>query len=76
MKTTLDLPDELMRRVKVRAAQTDQKLKDMVAHLLESGLRQASQVQPDAAPPVPLRLRKTGPLSAADIEAAITAGRD
>ena len=33
MKTTLELPDELVRRVKMRALQTDSKLKDMVAAL-------------------------------------------
>ena len=39
MKTTLDLPDELVRRVKMRAVQSDRKLKDMVAALLDAGLR-------------------------------------
>jgi hypothetical protein len=75
MKTTLELPDDLMRRVKVFSAQSDQKLKDTVAQLLESGLRAASAVPPDAAPPTPLRLRQPAPLSAADIDSAITAGR-
>ena len=39
MKTTLDLPDELVRRIKIEAAQSDRKLKDLVAQLLEAGLR-------------------------------------
>lgn len=38
MKTTLELPDELMRAVKVRAAATDRKLKDVVAELIRRGL--------------------------------------
>lgn len=38
MKTTLELPDELMRTVKVRAAREDRKLKDMMALLLRRGL--------------------------------------
>jgi plasmid stability protein len=38
MKTTLDLPDDLMRLVKVRAAREDRKLKDLVADLLRLGL--------------------------------------
>jgi plasmid stability protein len=38
MKTTLDLPDDLMRAVKVRAAQEDRKLKDLIADLLRLGL--------------------------------------
>lgn len=41
MKTTLDLPDELIRAVKVRAAQQDRRLKDVVAELLSRGLAQA-----------------------------------
>lgn len=40
MKTTLDLPDDLMRAVKVRAAQNNRKLKDTVAELLRAGLDQ------------------------------------
>lgn len=38
MKTTLELPDELMRAVKVRAAATDRKLKDVVAEAIARGL--------------------------------------
>jgi len=38
MKTTLELPDDLMRAIKVRAAQRDQKLKDVVTDLLRKGL--------------------------------------
>ena len=40
MKTTLDLPDDLMRAVKIRAVEEDRKLKDMVADLLSKGLAQ------------------------------------
>lgn len=38
MKTTLDLPDDLMRTIKLRAVQEDRKLKDMIAELLRRGL--------------------------------------
>lgn len=38
MKTTLELPDELMRTIKLRAVREDRKLKDLVAELLEVGL--------------------------------------
>lgn len=41
MKTTLDLPDDLMRAIKVRAAQQDRKIKDVVAELLRRALSQA-----------------------------------
>lgn len=49
MKTTLDLPDELMRAIKVRAAQQDRKIKDVIAELLKRGLSQAGGV-PAASP--------------------------
>lgn len=38
MKTTLDLPDPLMRRVKIRAASEGRKLKDLVSDLIQRGL--------------------------------------
>ena len=42
MKTTLDLPDDLVRAVKMRAVAEDRKLKDMVAdfHLSEVIVRE------------------------------------
>jgi plasmid stability protein len=41
MKSTLDLPDDLMRTVKIRAVRENRKLKDMIADLLRLGLAQA-----------------------------------
>jgi plasmid stability protein len=38
MRTTLDLPDPLMRRVKIRAASEGRKLKEIIPELLEKGL--------------------------------------
>ena len=38
MKTTLDLPDELVREIKVRAAQQGRKIKDLVAELLRHAI--------------------------------------
>ena len=54
---TLDLPDDLARRVKWLAAHQDQKLKDMVADLLRRGLSEgpATVVKADKAT---LKLRK------------------
>ena len=40
MKTTLDLPDDLVRAVKIRAAEENRKLKDIIADLLRRGLAQ------------------------------------
>jgi plasmid stability protein len=38
MKTTLELPDDLMRKIKIRAVNEDRRLKDVVAELLRRGL--------------------------------------
>ena len=38
MKTTLELPDDLMRTIKIRAVNQDRKLKDVIADLLRCGL--------------------------------------
>ena len=38
MKTTLDLPDDLVREVKYRAVRDGKKLRETVAELLRSGL--------------------------------------
>lgn len=38
MKTTLELPDDLMREVKIRAVRENRRLKDAVADLLRRGL--------------------------------------
>lgn len=41
MKTTLELPDDLMRAIKIRAVNEDRKLKDVIAELLRRGLAEA-----------------------------------
>ena len=43
MKTTLDLPDDLMREVKVRAVEDKRELKDTLADLLRRGLAQRGE---------------------------------
>lgn len=40
MKTTLDLPNDLVREVKLRAVNEGKKLKDVVSELLRQGLGQ------------------------------------
>lgn len=42
MKTTLDLPDDLLRDIKIRAVRDNRKLKDAVADLLRRGLARES----------------------------------
>lgn len=38
MKTTLDLPDELMKAIKIRAVNENRRIKDVVAEALRRGL--------------------------------------
>lgn len=56
MKTTIDLPDELMRAVKVRAAQEGRRLKTVMADLVERGLatEPAAAANPRARVVLPL----------------------
>ena len=74
MKTTLEIPDELMRRVKILAVQRNQKLKDAIAELLEAGIAATPREAPEM--PTPIRLKGHGELTIDDIENAISAGRD
>lgn len=48
MRTTLDLPDPLMRKVKIKAAAEGKKLKEIMAELIEAGLEEG---QPQATLP-------------------------
>jgi plasmid stability protein len=73
MKTTLDLPDELMREVKIRAVHEHKKLKDTIAELLRKGIAAGKARRPKTPKPVKLR---GGPLTTSEIEAAINWGRD
>ncbi len=47
MKTTVDLPDDLIRDVKIRAVMENRKLEDAIVHLLRRGLLQKT-VKPTA----------------------------
>jgi plasmid stability protein len=56
MRTTLDLPDDLMRAVKIRAAQEDSKLKDLIENLLRRALAlgQGPSASTSSRPRLPL----------------------
>jgi hypothetical protein len=45
VKTTLDLPDDLMRTIKIRAVKENRKLKDEIAFLLRRGLAEGPRVR-------------------------------
>ena len=59
MKTTLDLPDSLVKQVKLRAVHEGRKLKDEVAHLLRKGLA-APRSGARTEEPVITKNKKTG----------------
>ena len=53
MRTTVDLPDELLRQAKAKAALDGMKLKDLIIRFVQQGLRQGT-------PPVaPLRRQRS-----------------
>jgi plasmid stability protein len=74
MKTTLDLPDELMREVKIRAVHEHKKLKDTIAELLQKGIAADKAHRPKI--PKPVKLRGGFIPTTEDIEAAIAEGRE
>lgn len=73
VKTTLDLPDSLMRKVKLRAVHQQKKLKDTIAELIERGIAAEDSAPPKLPKPVKVR---GGPITTEEIEAAIAWGRD
>jgi plasmid stability protein len=48
MRTTVDLPDDLARAVKVRAVEENRNLKDTIADLLRRGLVRSEERSPKA----------------------------
>ena len=74
MKTTLDLPDDLMREVKIRAVHERKKLKDAIAEFIRKGMAAGRKRPPKT--PKPVKLRGGFTPTTEDIEAAIAWGRD
>jgi hypothetical protein len=52
MKTTVDLPDKLLRQIKLAAVRNGRKMKDFMADLLRKGL--AVSAPPDSVPRRPI----------------------
>ena len=70
MRTTVDLPDDLYRTLKARAALSGTTLRELIQSLVEQGLRHPERGEPSGArwgpPPVivPLRGKPISPVSA------------
>jgi hypothetical protein len=47
MKTTLDLPEELVREMKIRAASQGRKLRDVATEVIKRGLNSGKPVKPE-----------------------------
>jgi len=75
MKTTVELPDDLIRQVKILAAREDRKLKEVLAELIERGLSARSATGTKRRRPRPISL-PGGKLTDALIESGISKGRD
>lgn len=74
MKTTLDLPDDLMREVKIRAVHEHKKLKDAIAELIRKGIDASKSTRPKL--PKPVKLRGGFKPTTEEIEAPIAWGRE
>jgi len=79
MRTTLDLPDPIFRRLKAESALRGQKLKDLVAELIEAGLQGSPQESSTRArSPLPRIRKATGHVNAAlsntELDSILTIG--
>jgi hypothetical protein len=63
MRTTIDIPEELLRQTKATAALRGVKMKDLVAELLQAGLSRSERPQQRPAGmncPIPVTIPATG----------------
>jgi len=62
MRTTVDLPDDLYRQIKARAALGGLKVRELIVHYLEQGLHTlpAPPAAPRARSPLPVSIPPTG----------------
>lgn len=59
MKTTLELPEDLVREVRITAARENRRIKDVVAELLRVGLANRRRAKAPSPPRVRLPLVRT-----------------
>lgn len=74
MKTTLDLPSDLVREIKLRAVHEGGKLKDTVADLLRKGLRERaakSSAKPSRVKLPLVQCRRSAALTPEQVAAAL-----
>jgi hypothetical protein len=65
MRTTIDLPDDLYREAKARAALQGRKLKDLVSEYIREGLEKGSETPVRRRSPLPIiRKSASGPVPA------------
>lgn len=58
MRTTLDLPDELFRQVKAKAAMEGARLKDLLTRYVQNGLQQRPEERPARRSKLPVIKRR------------------
>lgn len=74
MKTTLDLPDDLVRQIKLRAVHDGRKLKDAMADLLRKGLRPGASrtsAKPNRVKLPLVQCRRSAPLTPDQVAVAL-----
>ena len=81
MRTTLDLPDDLFRQVKAKAALEGTSLKDVLTRYIESGLRQPARLAGPSAsrsrlPVLPKRGKGVIPNLTPELQAEIEDAED
>jgi plasmid stability protein len=75
MKTTLEIPDELYRQVKVRAAQENRKMKDMVSEglrLVLGSTKNTPSQRPHRLAKAPVTIRRSNVIPALSNDAMAT----
>ncbi|MEQ1911293.1 MAG: hypothetical protein ABMA15_20915 [Vicinamibacterales bacterium] len=76
MRTTLDLPDDLFRQLKVRAATKGSTVKDLLTRFVERGLRQPDDTEAPTRRRSPLPVIKRGRGAIGNVTPQVQAGMD